>query len=118
RSTSRPPPEPRSRTSSPGASSARAVGLPHPREAASAVSDGASVPSYRPMVMGSVACGPQHDALLPDSSESRAAEAYRSWTMAWVSCCWVTRASCFDEHRIKGSATRLTLVLKYVKIDA
>ena len=43
RSTSIPPPEPRSSTVSPGASSASAVGLPHPSEAATASTGSSAV---------------------------------------------------------------------------
>src|SRR5262249_44653781 len=55
RSTSMPPPEPRSRTTSPGWRSARAVGFPHPREARNAVCGTASLsaPQYRFEVIGS-----------------------------------------------------------------
>src|SRR5688500_3372273 len=54
-STSIPPPEPRSSTTSPGCSSASAVGLPQPSDASTAASgsDAASVASYRSEVIGS-----------------------------------------------------------------
>jgi hypothetical protein len=57
--TSRPPPEPRSRTSWPGRSSVNAVGLPQPREAASAPANGVSASSYSPVLTGSFDSSPQ-----------------------------------------------------------
>src|SRR6266508_240469 len=89
-----PPPEPRSRTTSPGRSSASAVGLPQPRDAASA-SAGKSVvsPPYRFDVMESVlarAGVPQHD--VPGRSEApvlllvtrRAAAPYFAFTTSLI----------------------------------
>jgi hypothetical protein len=67
-----PPPDPRSRTVSPGLRFASAVGLPHPREASTA-SEGISLVwlcSYRFEVIGSEQASsadpdPQHEAPLP-----------------------------------------------------
>src|SRR6202162_3882192 len=80
-----PPPDPRSRTTSPGSIFARAVGFPHPSEARRAFS-GTSARSeiaYRFDVIGSpdspeADVFPQHDAL-PDSA-CRAASPYFSRT--------------------------------------
>src|SRR3989304_1316711 len=81
-----PPPEPRSRTTSPGSSAARAVGWPQPSEAAttSAGSDAVSPDVYRLAVMGSHPLrevpGSQHE---PARS---AALAYFSFTIRLISC--------------------------------
>jgi hypothetical protein len=76
-----PPPEPRSSTTSPGCSAARAVGLPQPRLASTASSGraAASAAEYRSAVMTSppvasvLSSGPQHDARPARSVTRRAA---------------------------------------------
>src|SRR6266516_2993731 len=69
-----PPPLPRSSTTSPGESEARAVGLPQPSEAftASSGSSSTSSPEYRFEVIGEP-LEPQHD---PASLTRRARSAY------------------------------------------
>src|SRR6476661_3457308 len=87
-STSIPPPEPRSRTVSPGLSSASAVGLPQPSEAstASAGSPATSAALYRSELIGSQPHGahPSGPQQLPRSpaSTSVAASAYRARTVS------------------------------------
>src|SRR5438067_2377569 len=67
-----PPPEPRSSSVSPSFNSAKAVGLPHPREAFTAVSgrEDFCLWSYRSRVMGSILApqhvGAQQDAASPE----------------------------------------------------
>src|SRR5215470_7296854 len=84
-----PPPEPRSSTVSPGFSSASAVGLPQPREAAvaSAGRPHVSLSAYRLEVMGSHSSredvDPQHASL--DDVTRSAAFAYLSLTMLLMS---------------------------------
>src|SRR5437868_4791671 len=76
-----PPPEPRSSTVSPSFNSAKAVGLPHPREAFTAVSgrEDFCLSSYRSRVMGSISApqhvGAQQDAAMPELAR-RAASPY------------------------------------------
>src|SRR4029079_11888008 len=100
RRTSIPPPEPRSRTVSPGLSCASAVGLPQPSDARTAASGSSLVSpvTYRFAVIGSTVpssaappqqelTGPQHDApaafaLSTPSSTRRAAAPYFSRTVA------------------------------------
>src|SRR5690606_19520524 len=87
RSTSIPPPEPRSSTVSPSRSSVRAVGLPQPSEAITAFPGRALVwvVSYRLEVIGSQppapGAAPQHE-LVPPASTRRAASPYRSRTVS------------------------------------
>ena len=66
-----PPPEPRSSTVCPGSNASRAVGLPHPRDAAtaSAGSPSVSASEYKSAVMGSPHPqeeGPQHPVVPTD----------------------------------------------------
>src|SRR5271157_5334645 len=89
-STSMPPPEPRSRTVSPGLSSAKAVGLPQPSEAFTASSGIWLVWlwSYRLVVMGSqqlssAVDAPQHE--LPLLCTRSAACPYFSFTTSLIS---------------------------------
>lgn len=76
-----PPPLPRSSTTSPGFSSASAVGLPQPSEARTAASGTVadSLSLYRSEVIGSwwqeAAAGPQHEIPFP-ASALRAASPY------------------------------------------
>jgi hypothetical protein len=80
-----PPPLPRSSTTSPSRSSARAVGLPHPRDASTAVSgrEDAVTESYRSRVMGSLPSGPhphdvpQHPPLDPEAARTAASPYFR-----------------------------------------
>src|SRR5207245_2629265 len=78
-----PPPEPRSRTVSPGCSSARAVGLPQPSDASTAPSGSpvVSPASYSCEVMGS----PQQLLLFSPSSTRNAAWPYFSRTVSLMS---------------------------------
>src|SRR5262249_19984233 len=64
-----PPPDPRSRTVSPGFNRARAVGFPHPRDASTAVSGRSPfwASSYRLLVIGS-APPPQVDGAEPQQA--------------------------------------------------
>ena len=78
-STSMPPPLPKSRTVSPGFSSASAVGLPHPSDARTAASGNwlFSLTSYRFEVIGSVeqqddGADPQQAPPLPETTRSAA----------------------------------------------
>src|ERR1017187_6718164 len=84
-STSMPPPEPRSRTVSPGFNWARAVGLPQPRLARTAVSgSSASSAPYRLPVIGSAqwasAGAPPQQELEPPATTRNAACPYFSLT--------------------------------------
>src|SRR5712671_6752230 len=89
-STSIPPPEPRSSTTSPSRSSASAVGLPQPSEASTASAGMVAVSAavYRLEVIGSSADvphePPQHDDLVPVVT-FRAACPYRSRTVVLMS---------------------------------
>src|SRR6266566_2677807 len=78
-----PPPEPRSRTVSPGCSAARAVGLPQPSDASTAPSGSpvVSPASYSCEVMGS----PQQLLLFSPSSTRNAAWPYFSRTVSLTS---------------------------------
>ena len=92
-----PPPEPRSRTVSPGLSFASAVGLPHPRDAFKAVSGicSACASSYKFDVIGShdaLAEPAQHEVCEQQSAGSpsplatrRAASPYFSFTISFSS---------------------------------
>src|SRR5437762_1231668 len=87
RSTSIPPPEPRSSTVSPGASSASAVGLPQPRDAATAAfgSAAVSLASYSLEVTGSHSDEPpQHEPPLPLTTLSATCP-YFSFTICLMS---------------------------------
>src|SRR5215208_2974076 len=92
-STSMPPPLPKSRTTSPGESVARAVGLPHPNEAAPAASGSppSSSAEYPPPVQSTPSASessprspadPQHEADPVPSSTVSAAPAYLSLTLS------------------------------------
>src|SRR5437588_11597414 len=84
-----PPPEPRSRTISPGFNSARAVGFPHPSEAFTAASGNSDFceESYRSRVIGSI-CVPQQDGAqhAPNSPDAtrRAASPYFVFTSSLI----------------------------------
>src|SRR3990167_965336 len=84
-----PPPEPRSRTTSPGLSSASAVGFPQPSEAATASAGSAAVSpaAYRFEVM--VSHSPREEALpqheLPPEVTRSAALPYFSFTISLIS---------------------------------
>src|SRR5271168_224917 len=86
-STSIPPPDPRSRTVSPGFSSVRAVGLPHPREASTAFSGKPSVSRapYKSLVIGSQhrIAGSQQ-AVAPESVMLLAIAPYLLLISVWV----------------------------------
>src|SRR5438874_5136927 len=86
--TSMPPPEPRSRTVSPGCSWARAVGLPHPSEAATAFSGKApfSASLYRSLVMGSHPSidAPPPQQAVPPPAVRLAASPYFCFTVSWL----------------------------------
>src|SRR5579884_2487461 len=85
-----PPPDPRSRTVSPGLSWASAVGLPHPRDAFTASAGRMLVCelSYRSLVIGSTsvphAAAPQHELLCP-ATTLRAASPYLACTTSLIS---------------------------------
>ncbi len=91
-STSMPPPEPRSRTTSPGLSAASAVGFPQPSAASTASAGSPSVcfRSYRLTVIGSTAPGTeqqldlQPQEVLPSVTRS-AAFPYFSFTTSLMS---------------------------------
>src|SRR5215217_6314527 len=95
-STSMPPPLPRSSTTSPGQSVARAVGLPHPSDAAPAASGNPSSSSaeYPPPVQSTPSASessprspadPQQEAVPIPSSTVSAAPAYLSLTLVRTS---------------------------------
>src|SRR6185312_17380461 len=84
-----PPPEPRSSTVSPGLSSARAVGLPHPSDAFTAISGNVLLweSSYKSFVIGSTSAqqhaeAPQHELASPADTR-RAASPYFSCTISF-----------------------------------
>src|SRR5271157_191613 len=86
--TSMPPPEPRSRTISPGRNSASAVGFPQPSEAATASAGSAAVSeaSYRLRVMGSQplsSAPPPQQAVFP-AATCLAAAPYFSFTASCI----------------------------------
>jgi hypothetical protein len=83
-STSMPPPEPRSSTTSPDSSSASAVGLPHPREACKAAAGtvAASVSSYRSPETASVGAPQQRSGA---ERTPRASRPYLSFTISFTS---------------------------------
>src|SRR5665213_891339 len=88
--TSMPPPDPKSRTVSPGFNSASAVGFPQPSDASTAASGKLPVwpASYRLLVMGSqqpskAAAAPQHE--LPPVVTRSAAWPYFSRTISLMS---------------------------------
>ncbi len=82
RRTSIPPPEPRSRTRSPGCRSATASGLPQPSEAMTAAS-GSSARSRAEYRSGPMP-GSSQQAAAPVLWTLRAACAYRSRTCSWI----------------------------------
>src|SRR6185436_18749995 len=90
-STSMPPPDPRSRTTSPSCSSARAVGLPHPSEARTALAGRPAVSEleYKSELIGSHPqgahpLGPQQSPRPPPST-CFAASAYLARTVSFTS---------------------------------
>src|SRR5262245_8668308 len=101
-STSIPPPEPRSSTVSPARSSARAVGLPQPSEAATAAAGSAAVSLslYRFEVIGSAAASVPQQALVEQQDASSpattfsAAFPYLSFTICLMSWSAIVRSSC------------------------
>src|SRR5262245_47532833 len=112
-STSIPPPEPRSSTVSPARSSASAVGLPHPREAATALtgSSAVSVAVYRLDVIGSTAASlsrhelPEQQEASPPATTLSAAFPYLFFTiclMSWSAMAW----SPVTLPRLRGAVRR------------
>src|SRR3954454_537954 len=106
---SMPPPDPRSRTVSPGSRLASAVGLPHPSEAFSAASGicPAWASSYRLEVMGSqhpssADLAPQQPLLPPDVTR-RAASPHLAFTVSFN--CILILASCYRQSwtMVRGS---------------
>src|SRR5438445_4036033 len=88
-STSMPPPEPRASTTSPGCSSASAVGLPQPSEASTACSGrvAVSAASYRLALTGSqpsLAAAPPQQAPPCPCSTRRAASPYFARTVSLI----------------------------------
>src|SRR5438270_13371213 len=103
-STSIPPPEPRSSTVSPGLSSARAVGLPQPRDARTAVSGSMllSDSSYRSLVIGSTSLpehgdAPQHALTMPEAARLAAAP-YFSLTISLIRTVICNPHICLSEY--------------------
>src|SRR5262249_19488690 len=97
-----PPPDPRSRTVSPGFKLANAVGFPQPSEAltASSGSPAVSSASYRLEVIGSqqsARCGAAPQQELPPETTRKAAWPYFSFTTPLIS----TGISCFESRDIK-----------------
>src|SRR5690349_21916101 len=87
--TSIPPPEPRSSTVSPGASSASAVGLPQPNDASTAAGGNSATSStaYRSEVMGLLASAPQPQ---PPSAPQQALVARTGSADSVQACSWET----------------------------
>src|ERR1035437_1566382 len=108
-----PPPLPRSRTVSPGFSSASAVGLPHPSEARTAASGNwfFSPALYRFEVIGSVEqhdeAGPQQAAPLPEATR-RACWPYFSLTTSLIDIIYPLALDLNDrirtEYLVSGAA--------------
>src|SRR5216684_2838213 len=101
-----PPPEPRSRTTSPGFNWANAVGLPQPRDASKASSGicPACEASYRLTVIGSqpvLAVAPQQE--LPPDFTRKAASPYFSFTTCLMSAVSVL-TTCSPTCRFDRSA--------------
>src|ERR1700746_364371 len=117
-----PPPEPRSKTVSPGFSCARAVGLPHPSEASNASSGICPIcqTSYRFVVMGSqhavLAVAPQQE--LPPVFTRKAASPYFCFTASLMSVVSVVLiksllfTDLYDVLRFKGFITSAAFGVK------
>src|ERR1035441_5906446 len=112
-----PPPEPRSRTISPGFNLASAVGLPQPRLASTAVSGNSpsSLP-WRSLVMGSAqwasaGAPPQHE-LEPPATTRSAACPYFSFTTSMMLSLGMMTLPLFgdgnDSFRLHGFVPRAT----------
>src|SRR5258708_15777947 len=101
--TSMPPPEPRSRTTSPGFNLANAVGLPHPSEACSASSGTCCIcdASYRLEVIGSqlvvASAVPQQLPLVP----RRAACPYFSFTISLIFVPSIPSSKCLSTSSVQ-----------------
>src|SRR5208282_79703 len=105
--TSTPPPEPRSRTTSPGFNFANAVGFPHPNEASIASSGTCPAweESYRLEVIGSqpkalAAVAPQQE--LPPLFTRKAAWPYFSLTTSLMSVVLMMRSPIYKAGRYLG----------------
>src|SRR5579885_2625462 len=112
-----PPPDPRSRTISPGRSSASAVGLPQPKDALNASSGipSTSAGSYRSEVIGStqpseLGADPQHE-LLPVLARS-AASLYFCLTVSLNSMLLPFAARLYDSLRLNGMVASAALGVK------